>query len=273
MCRMGKFQFVRMPFGLKGAPTTFQRLMDVVLGPCDDIIVFSSTWSDHLRHLEEVFTRLREAGLKAKPTKCAIAMDHCSYLGHIVGGGKTQMEEAKIAALKDYKRPVRDVRAFLGLAGYYRRFVPGFAQLTARISDLTQKEEPPKVNWTAQHEEDFQKLKALMCNKPILHCPDESREFLLQSDASERGIGAVLSQMTEEGVERPVAFFSRKLLPRETRYSTVEKECLGVYSCSTQALRCPPGGKEVHHCHRSQGTAVPSDDAKCQPNASHLTFK
>ena len=235
---MGKFQFVRMPFGLKGAPTTFQRLMDVVLGPCasfarayiDDIVVFSSTWTDHLRHLEEVFTRLMEAGLKAKPTKCAIAMDHCSYLGHIVGGGQIQMEEAKIAALKDYKRPVtkRDVRAFLGLAGYYRRFVPGFAQLTARISDLTRKEEPPKVNWTAQHEEDFQKLKALMCNKPILHCPDESREFLLQSDASERGIGAVLSQMTEEGVERPVAFFSRKLLPRETRYSTVEKECLGV---------------------------------------------
>ena len=85
---------------------------------------------------------LREAGLKAKPTKCAIAMDHCSYLGHIVGGGQIQMEEVKIAALKDYKRPVtkRDVRAFLGLAGYYRRFVPGFAQLTARISDLTRKE-------------------------------------------------------------------------------------------------------------------------------------
>ena len=170
---------------------------------------------------------MRKAGLKAKPTKCFIAMAHCFYLGHIVGGGKMEMEEAKIAALKDYKRPVtkRDVRAFLGLAGYYRRFVPGFAELTARISDLTRKEEPTKVIWTA---EDFQKLKTLMCNKPILYCPDESKEFLLQSDASGRGIGAVLSQTTAEGVERPVAFFSRKLQPRETRYSAVEKECLGI---------------------------------------------
>ena len=145
---------------------------------------------------------------------------HCGGRKDSDGGSEDRSIEGPVTK--------RDVRAFLGLAGYYCHFVPGFAQLTARISDLTRKEEPPKVNWTAQHEEDFQKLKALMCNKPILHCPDESREFLLQSDASERGIGAVLSQMTEEGVGRPVAFFSRKLLPRETHYSTVEKECLGV---------------------------------------------
>ena len=126
----------------------------------------------------------------------------------------------------------RDVRAFLGLAGYYCRFVPGVAQLTARISYLTRKEELPKVKRTAQHKKDFQKLNTLMCNMPILHCPDESRKFLLQSDASERGIGAVLSQMTEEGVERPVAFFSTAqgdtLLHRGER--------MPGSSCSTQTL-------------------------------------
>ncbi len=135
---MGKFHFTRMPFGLKGAPTTFQRLMDMVLDQCasfarayiDDIVIFSLTWGDHKRHLAEVFTKLREAGLKAKPTKCHIATDHCAYLGHIVGGGRIAMEEAKIAALRDYLRPItkRDVRAFLGLAGYYRRFVPAHGQ-------------------------------------------------------------------------------------------------------------------------------------------------
>jgi len=238
MAPMGKFEFIRMPFGLKGAPSTFQHLMDVVLAPCsayarayiDDIVIFSSVWSDHLSHLKNVFERLMKAGLKAKPSKCKLAMDHCTYLGHVVGGGTIAMEEAKIEALKTYKRPVtkRDVRAFLGLAGYYRRFVPEFAELTARISDLTKKELPNKVNWTSLHEEDFQTLKNRMCDKPILHCPDENKEFLLQTDASERGIGAVLSQMTAEGVEKPVAFFSHNLLPREVRYSTIEKECLGV---------------------------------------------
>ena len=238
MAPMGKFQFTRMPFGLKGAPSTFQRLMDVILAPCsdyarsyiDDIVIFSSTWSDHMRHLRDVFQRLIKAGLKAKPSKCKLAMDHCTFLGHVVGRGLIAMEEAKVDALRNYKRPVtkRDVRAFLGLAGYYRRFVPGFAELTARISDLTKKEFPNQVNWTSLHERDFQKLKNLMCDHQVLHCPDNDQPFFLQTDASERGIGAVLSQVTAEGLEKPVAFFSRKLLPREARYSTVEKECLGV---------------------------------------------
>ena len=130
MAPMGKFEFTRMPFGLKGAPTTFQRLMDVILSPCtrfarayqDDIVIFSESWEEHLEHLEEVFRRLEEAGLKAKSSKCVIAADHCSYLGHIVGHGQIVMEEAKLEALRNFRRPLckKDVRAFLGLAGYYR---------------------------------------------------------------------------------------------------------------------------------------------------------
>ena len=236
MAPMGKFEFTRMPFGLKGAPTTFQRLMDVILSPCtrfarayqDDIVIFSESWEEHLEHLEEVFRRLEEAGLKAKPSKCVIAADHCSYLGHIVGHGQIAMEEVKLEALRNFRRPLckKDVRAFLGLAGYYRRFIPHFADLSARLSDLTKKDQPQKVRWSEQLEMDFQRLKEQMCTRPVLHCPREEGEFILQTDASERGIGAVLSQDTSVGEDHPVAFFSKKLLPRETRYSTVEKECL-----------------------------------------------
>ena len=125
---LGKFQFRQMPFGLKGAPSTFQRLMDTVLTPChqfagsyiDDIIIYSESWEEHLIHLKEVLQHLREAGLTAKPSKCSIAMFQCVYLGHKVGGGKISLDEAKVAAIQDYKTPrtKKDVRAFLGLTGY-----------------------------------------------------------------------------------------------------------------------------------------------------------
>ena len=134
--------------------------MDVILSPCtrfarayqDDIVIFSESWEEHLEHLEEVFRRLEEAGLKAKPSKCVIAADHCSYLGHIVGHGQIAMEEAKLEALRNFRRPLckKDVRAFLGLAGYYRRFIPHFADLSARLSDLTKKDQPQKVRWSEQ---------------------------------------------------------------------------------------------------------------------------
>lgn len=140
------------------------------------------------------------------------------------------MEDTKTEALRNYKQPrtKRDVRSFLGLAGYYRKFVPGFAELTAQLSDLTAKGQPDRVVWTKELQRDFDELKRLMSMEPILRCPDEQKEFILQTDASERGIAAVLSQMDEEGVDRPVAYYSRKLLARERRYSAVEKECLAV---------------------------------------------
>lgn len=238
MAPMGKFEFTRMPFGLKGAPATFQRLMDVILGPytafarayLDDIVIFSESWEEHLTHLDTIFSILEKTGLKAKPTKCTLAENHCIYLGHRVGDGKIEMEEAKLEALRNFRRPLTkgDVRAFLGLAGYYRRFLPHFAERTARLSDLTKKDLPAKITWTDTLENDFQVLKQLMCTKPILFCPRDDKEFVLHTDASERGIGAVLSQEIEKDDERPLAYFSRKLLPRETRYSTVEKECLGL---------------------------------------------
>ncbi len=120
------------------------------------------------------------------------------------------------------------MRAFLGLAGYYRRFLPGFSSITACLSDLTKSAAPTIVEWTPPCDQAFRQLKAVLSKQPVLTNPDYDRPFILQTDASERGIGAVLSQKMEEGVEHPIAYFSKKLLPRETRYSSVEKECLAI---------------------------------------------
>ena len=134
--------------------------------------------------------------------------------------------------MKEYPQPKtkKHVRAFLGLAGYYRRFIPNFAEIATPLSDLTKKLMPNTVVWNEKTEQAFVQLKKLLTSKPILHSPDIKKPFTLQTDASETGIGAVLSQSDESGVEHPVAYFSRKLLPRETRYATVEKECLAVVS-------------------------------------------
>ena len=256
---MGKFEFTRMPFGLKGAPTTFQRLMDRILSPChesassyiDDIAVFSDSWEDHLQHIREVFAVLRAANLKARPKKCFFCMYECDFLGHTVGRNKVQPDVLKIQAIRDFKTPKtkKDVRAFLGLAGYYRRFIPSFAHLAARMSDLTRKDSPNQVIWTPQLQEDFRKLKDLLTAKPILTCPDYSKPFLLQTDASERGIGAVLSQKDSNNQEHPVAFFSKKAAPTRKELHDSGKRmswhcmCLTSFSyiSTWQALYCGHG--------------------------------
>ena len=217
----GLYQFGVMPFGLNGAPATFQRLMDQVIrglhefsaAYLDDLIIFSSTWKDHLQHVQAVFDRLREAGLTAKPKKCQIVMPHCSY--HIVGGGEIKPELSKIEAVQSFAVPTtkQQVRAFLGLTGYYWKFIRDYARVAATLTDLTKKAAPSKVVWSDICKTAFTTLKALLCSTPILKTPNFSKSFILQTDASERGIGAVLTQKDDTGEEHPVAYFSRKLLP------------------------------------------------------------
>lgn len=163
---------------------------------------------------------------------CQFGQKECHFLGHVVSQGCVKPEECKIAAVKEYPRPEtkKDVRAFLGLAGYYRRYIPNFAEIATPLTNLTKKKMLNRVVWTPMHQQAFVQLKNLLTSKPILHSPDMEKSFILQTDASETGIGAVLSQSDAEGDERPVAYYSRKLLPRETRYATVEKECLAVVS-------------------------------------------
>ena len=234
----GLYQFRVMPFGLQGAPATFQRMMDKLTrgledstaAYLDDLVIFSHSWEEHLQHIQRVLHRLRAAGLTVKPKKCQFAMRHCTYLGHIVGNGMVRPEPSKIAAVRSFKRPQtkKHVRAFLGVAGYYRKFIPNFASIATPLTDLIRKDCPNRVVWTPRCEIAFQNLKKQLCSDPVLRSPDFTKQFIVQTDASDRGVGAVLSQLDDNNDDHPVAYFSRKLLPREEKYSTIEKECLAI---------------------------------------------
>ncbi|XP_063955624.1 uncharacterized protein LOC135154209 [Lytechinus pictus] len=234
----GLYQFQVMPFGMQGAPATFQRLIDRVLRVAsdyatayiDDIIVFSKTWKEHLTHLREVLDRLRDAGLTVKPSKCKFARQEVLYLGFVLGGGSVRPEPAKIEAVVNSAQPVTktDVRAFLGLTGYYRKFIPNYSKVATPLTDLTKKSEPRLVKWNDKCTQAFQTLKLALTQAPVLRNPDFDKEFIVQVDASDPGIGAVLSQKNDEGEDHPIAYISRKLLPREVKYAIVEKECMAI---------------------------------------------
>ena len=151
----GLYQFKTMPFGLQGAPATFQRMMDRLIqglegftaAYLDDLVIYSSTWEEHLQHLRQVFKRLQEAGLTAKPKKCQFAMNQCKYLGHVVGNGVVQPESGKVNVVNSFAVPEMkiQVRVFLGLTGYYRRFIPDYATVALPLTDLTKKLAPNLV--------------------------------------------------------------------------------------------------------------------------------
>ncbi len=211
----GLFQFKVVPFGLQGAPATFQKLMDRVIAGLsdftatylDDVIIFSETWEKHLEHVQTTLQRLREAGLTVKAKKSQFGAKYCSYLGHVVGGGVVQPGATKVQAVQEFPAAVtkKQVRTFLGLSDYYRRFIPQYAAIASPLTDLTRKAAPSDVIWTDSCDQAFQKLKTLLSNSPILASPDFTQQFILQTDASDRGIGAVLSQLDGTGMDRPVA--------------------------------------------------------------------
>ena len=151
-------------------------------------------------------------------------------LGHIVGRGQVKPDAVKICDLLNFRRPrtKKDVRSFLGLAGYYRRFVENFSSIAAPLTDLTRDCCPDKVSWESQHQHAFDCQVNALSSDPVLQGPDYEKKFYLQTDASNRGIGAVLSQMGEDGSDRPVAYYSRILLSREKNYAAVDKECLAI---------------------------------------------
>lgn len=233
----GLFQFTVMPFGLHGAPATFQRLMDKVLQGCeefsaaylDDVVIFSATWEEHVQHLRTVLQKIKMAGLTLNVAKCDWARQETRYLGYQLGKGEVRPQMDKVEAIQKCPRPQtkKEVRSFLGLAGWYRRFVPQFATIAAPLTALTTKHQKNPVNWTEDCETAFNTLKTYLCSSPVLRSPDFSRRFVVQVDASEVGLGAVLAQREVEA-EQPILYLSRKLLPRESRYSVIEKEGLAI---------------------------------------------
>ncbi|KAL3875881.1 hypothetical protein ACJMK2_033790 [Sinanodonta woodiana] len=233
----GLYEFTIMPFGMKTLPATFSPMMDLLLSKLrgvasyfDDIIIYSETWEDHLHDLRAVLERLQENNLTVKPSKCDIGKDSIVCLGHIVGGGQIKPDEAKVKAMVDFPLPTTNkaVRSFLGMVGYYRKFIKNFAQLSAPLCMLIRKGQPNRVTWDENAVKSFSDLKNALVKARILINPVFERPFVLQTDASDVSIGAVLSQYNDNKDEHPIAYLSRKLLPREQNYSTIEKECLAI---------------------------------------------
>lgn len=227
------YEFNVLPFGLVGAPATFNKLMCVVLSGVqfflDDILVHSNSWVEHLKSLKEVLKRLRDPGLKARPSRCTISMTKIDYLGHVVGQGCIWPVQDKVGKIKNALRPVtkKQLRSFLGLTGYYRKLIPYYATIASPLTNLTRKGQPNTLQWNDGHERAFSELKRHISNPPVLLLSDVKNTFIPRSDASNTGLGAVLLQEVN-GVKRPVVFDSRKLVPREQKFSTIEKETSAI---------------------------------------------
>ena len=231
----GLYEFRVMPFGLCNAPATFQRLMEVVLQglvhkSClvylDDILVIGRTFTEHLNNLVKVFSRLRQAGLHLKPSKCCLARTEVEYLGRVVSQGGVAADPKKVEAVQAYPVPTnrKSLRSFLGLASYYRRFIPNFSSVARPLHILTQKN--VQFNWTMECQKAFDTLKKLLTQAALLAYPDFTQPFMLETDASVEGLGAVLAQQKPDLSVHPIAYASRTLLPHERNYGT--SEGLGV---------------------------------------------
>ncbi|XP_076730651.1 retrovirus-related Pol polyprotein from transposon 412 [Maylandia zebra] len=252
----GLFEWTRMPFGLCNAPATFQRLMGMVLGDLsfdillvylDDIIVFSRDFDSHCERLETVFERLKQHGLKLKPTKCFLLRPEVKFLGHVISAKGVQVDLEKVKALETWPAPrsVREVRQVLGFMSYYRRFVPRFAQLAKPLHALVGKglkntsRGTQAFVWTGECQEALDELKRCLVSPPILAYPNFGLPFILTTDGSLHGLGAVLSQK-QEGVERVVAYASRGLRGSEKNdknYSAFKLELLALKWAVTEKFR------------------------------------
>ena len=234
--KYGLYEFVRLPFGLTGAPAIFQRIMDKIFRDMlwrdvivylDDIIIYTRTWSQHLTVLAEVMRRLDEAGLRISPEKSDFAFDELLYLGHVVNGGTVKPNPKKVSAVKDLARPtgVPQLRSFLGLASYYRRFIRAFARISAPLTILLRK--GVEYIWSDMQEQAFEMLKERLVAAPILRAPDFEKPFIVQTDWSKEAIAAILSQK-ENDEEYVVAYASRRCSKTEAKYAPVEGECLAA---------------------------------------------
>ncbi|KAL2097871.1 hypothetical protein ACEWY4_007078 [Coilia grayii] len=252
---MGLFEFERMPFGLCNAPATFQRLMEACLGDMntealliylDDVIVFADDFATHLKNLEAVFSRLLQFGLKLRPAKCSLLRSSVQFLGHVVTREGVAPDPEKVAAVQSWKAPtsVTELRGFLGFVGYYRRFIEGFSRIAAPLHGLLVGISPKQKKahlgpWTAACELAFNTLKDKLTSAPVLAFADFTRPFILYTDASLHGLGAVLTQK-DGGKERVIAFASRSLSPSEkndANYSSFKLEFLALKWAVTEKFK------------------------------------
>ncbi|KAJ2939810.1 hypothetical protein O0L34_g18004 [Tuta absoluta] len=244
----GMFRFVVMPFGLTNAPATQQRLMDMLFTPdfdnkvfcyLDDIIIISSTFEEHISLLLKVLEKLTFARLTINFEKSVFFRGQLKYLGYIVDEHGLRADPDKIRAILDFPVPTsrKEVRKFIGTCSWFRRFVPNFSTIASPINKLTTSgKNAPKFNWTSEANSAFLKLKELLVTTPILACPDFNSPFSVHCDASNFGIGAMLTQ-TQGDKEVVIAYMSRALNKHEQNYSTTERETLAVIT-ALEHWRC-----------------------------------
>ncbi|XP_064080620.1 uncharacterized protein LOC135197485 [Macrobrachium nipponense] len=230
----GHYQCRVMPFGLKNAPSCFQRLMNEVLAGIpncvvylDDIVIFANSWEEHLKILAQVFQALQQANLVVNLRKCQFGVAEITYLGHVVGNGKLMPKDANVQAIREMPYPTtkKDAQRFLGMVQYFKRFIPNLSEAAAPITNLFRGNQ--EFRCTPECKKAYDYLKGILISNPVLRTPDYDRPFYMAVDASDIGVGAVLFQEKEQ-VRHPVAYYSKKLNPAQTRYSTIEKELLGL---------------------------------------------
>ncbi|EFO82947.1 hypothetical protein CRE_00852 [Caenorhabditis remanei] len=239
------FEYNVLPFGLVTSPAVFQATMEAVVGDLlgknafvyvDDLLIASETMEKHIQDLKEILIRLEASGMKLRASKCHIAQREVEYLGHRITPEGVKTEETKVNKMKNFTRPenAEQMRSFLGLTGYYRKFMLNYAQVASELTPLTS----VKVAWVwqAEQEKAFQELIQLICSAPVLMQPnieqalDGSRPFMIYCDASKKGVGAVLAQEGDDGLQHPIAFSSKALSPAEKRYHITDLEALAMMS-------------------------------------------
>ena len=264
----GLFEYNRMPFGLCNAPACFARLMQACLNEqifqillvyLDDILIFSKTFEEHLERLEMVLKRLREHGLKLKLEKCTFLRRRVTYLGHEVSGAGIAPDPQKIAVVQEWPVPqtVKELRTFLGFASYYRRFIESFAKIAAPLHQLVNNSlhelkvnkkllRPFKEKWNEECQKTFESMLEKLTTAPVLGYVDYTKPFIVETDASHDGLGAVLSQ-EQDGRRRVIAYASRRLRPPEKNmqnYSSRKLELLALKWAVTEKFRSYLLGKE-----------------------------
>uniref|UniRef100_A0A1I7UWV7 RNA-directed DNA polymerase n=2 Tax=Caenorhabditis tropicalis TaxID=1561998 RepID=A0A1I7UWV7_9PELO len=234
-----------LPFGLVTSPAVFQATMESVvgesLGQCafvyvDDLLIASESIDQHVLDLENILIRIRKSGMKLRAKKCRIAQKEVEYLGHNITPEGVKTQETKVEKMKKFSRPTnsKELQSFLGLVNYYRKFIMNFAKMASSLTPLTSPRVPWK--WETEQEESFQNLIKSICEAPVLMQPDVeaaidgSRPFMIYTDASHQGVGAVLAQEGEDGEQHPIAFMSKSLSPAEKKYHITDLEALAMMS-------------------------------------------
>jgi hypothetical protein len=239
--KYGQFEFLVMPFGLKNAPPQFQRMMDHIFAGknfvavyLDDIVIYSNSEEEHWDHVRAVLQILKDNKLYCKWEKCQFGKSEIKYLGYIVSGTGVRMDPSKVSAVTEWPTPktVKELQSFLGFTNFYRRLIPEYAKLTQPLTNLLKKE--AKFDSQSFPAQAFDDVKQAFLTSTVLAHPDESKPYIVETDASDYAISGILSQFDHQNELRPVAFYSRQMLPAERNYEIYDKELLAIYACFTQ---------------------------------------